>query len=1139
MRAVGGTIDLSASDLSRFLGCRHLTALDMQMALGQRERPTWVDPILEVLQKRGLDHEKGYVASLRIRGQRELDLSDLNGDEAVTATAEALRRGVAVIVQPALREGRWFGRPDLLRRVEKPSKLGAWSYEVVDTKLARETQGGTVLQLGLYSDLLSAVQGKPPETFHVVTPDPEARVQSFRVQDYSAYFRLVRRRLEATTEQDPAEVAATNYPEPVEQCDICRWWGHCDKRRRKDDHLSLVAGISRLQSRELERRDVTTLAKLASIPLPLSFRPDRGAIESYERIHEQARVQLEGRKKGKPVHELLPVVENHGLTRLPAPSVGDVFLDLEGDSFAREGGREYLFGLLTLEAGGLQTYTGHWAYTDLEENAAFEAAVDFVLERWARDQAMHVYHYGHYETSAFKRLMGRYATRETEIDRMLRAGLFVDLHSVVKHSLRASVEKYSIKDLEQFYGFKRAVDLKVAGTNLRLVERALELDDTASLNAEIRAAVERYNRDDCVSTWHLRDWLEELRASVETGGTPVTRPTPKDAEAPEKVGDRERQTRELRDALIAGMPEDSERSPEQKAQWLLAHILDWHSQENKAPWWEFFRLCGLSDEELLDERAALAGLRLVRRVGGTARSPVDRYSYPAQETDVHDGDKLRLPDESNFGSVEAIDRKNRTVDIKKPGVRAEHHPTAIFSHDVIRAEVLSDALLRLAQDVLDQGITGGNDYRAERDLLLGRPPRLREGAFLLGKGEKATDFAQRVVVDLDETVLPIQGPPGSGKTHTGAQLICELVRRGTKVGVMAVSHKVIRKLLDEVVAAAQGSGVAVSCVQKVTENAEVPSLVEELTDSDEPLARLADSRANVVGGTAWFWARPGAKHCVDVLFIDEAGQMSLATALAAFQGAKNVVLLGDPQQLEQPQQGSHPEGTGVSVLEHVLGDHQTMPPDRGILLPETWRLAPAICAFTSEVFYEGKLGPRPGLEQQLLASVAPFDGAGLWVVPVEHEGNQSSSAEEVEAVDRIAGLLLRGGARWVDKEGAAHGLAGKDILVVAPYNAQVDLLAELLDPRGIRVGTVDRFQGQQAPVVIYSMTTSTPEEAPHGMEFLYSLNRLNVATSRAQCASILVASPRLFEPECRTPRQMRLANALCRYVELARAVDLS
>jgi uncharacterized protein len=278
---------------------------------------------------------------------------------------------------------------------------------------------------------------------------------------------------------------------------------------------------------------------------------------------------------------------------------------------------------------------------------------------------------------------------------------------------------------------------------------------------------------------------------------------------------------------------------------------------------------------------------------------------------------------------------------------------------------------------------------------------------------------------------------------------------------------------------------------------------------------------------------------VDVLFVDEAGQMSLASVLAASQGARNVVLLGDPQQLEQPQQASHPEGTDLSALQHILGEHKTIPGDRGIFLPETWRLAPSICAFTSEVFYEGRLHSRAGLARQALVGTEPFEGAGLWVVKVPHEGNQNSSSEEVEAVDRIVGGLLRDGARWVGPDGAERAMTPDDILVVAPYNSQVALLGERLAPRGVRVGTVDRFQGQEAPVVIYSLATSSPEDAPRGMEFLYSLNRLNVATSRTRCACILVASPRLFEPECKSPRQMQLANAICRYVEMAKVVELS
>jgi len=300
---------------------------------------------------------------------------------------------------------------------------------------------------------------------------------------------------------------------------------------------------------------------------------------------------------------------------------------------------------------------------------------------------------------------------------------------------------------------------------------------------------------------------------------------------------------------------------------------------------------------------------------------------------------------------------------------------------------------------------------------------------------------------------------------------------------------------------------------------------------------LHDGTANVLGGTVWLWARPDFAQGVDVLFVDEAGQMSLANVLAVAQAAGSIVLLGDPQQLEQPKKGSHPEGVNDSALQHILGKHQTIPPDRGIFLPITWRLAPGICEFTSEVFYENRLTSKPGLEKQQLIG-GPFAGSGLWVHEVEHDGNRNASDEEVEAVADLVAMLTAPGAKWMDEHGVAKQMTGDEILVVAPYNAQVSRLSDRLKDTGVHVGTVDKFQGQQAPVVIYSMATSRPEEAPRGLEFLYSLNRLNVATSRAQCAVILVASPHLFMPGCSTPRQMKLANALCRYRELAKVVQL-
>jgi uncharacterized protein len=1109
----------------------------MAVARGERDAPDWVDPVLVLLRERGFDHERRFADSLRSNGLRIVDLASEVGDDAVNRSLDAMRSGAEVILQPALRNGHCFGRPDVLRRIDTPSALGSWSYEVYDTKLAKETKGGAVLQLAFYSDLLGLAQGFIPENFHIVTPDPDAPLKSFRYQDFAAYLRLIRTRLEQTLQRSADDVAAANYPEPVEHCEICRWWRECDNRRRGDDHLSLVAGTSRLQRKELQAVGIATLAQLGTLPLPLPFKPRRGAMETYVRVREQARVQLVARVQGTLVHELLPIVPGHGLTRLPAPSPGDLFIDIEGDPFARAGGREYLLGLVSVRPDGTIASRAFWAHSDKEERAAFEAGVDEILRAWEVNPGMHVYHYSPYEPAAFKRLIGRYATREAEVDRMLRAELFIDLYAVVRHSVRASVESYSIKDLEAFYRFKRTVALPDARTALRIVERALELDAAAEIGDDMRALVEGYNRDDCLSALRLREWLEQLRTSLERAGTPVPRSASKDGAAPEKVDERAQRVRARVAALTAGVPLDrQDRDEEQQARWLLAQLLDWHRREDKAPWWEFFRLRDLTEEELLDEKAAISGVSFCARIGGTAKSPTDRYSYPPQDTDVREGDALHLPDGTDFGTVEAIDRIARTVDIKKRSAQAQVHPPAVFAHAVVNTGVLADALLRIADDVNEYGIGGSTQYRAARELLAGRPPRLRNGPFAQST-ESAVQFAVRIAPQLDDTVLPIQGPPGSGKTFTGAHMICELVRRGARVGVTGVSHKVILNLLDMVKKVAAELGQEVRCVQKVTTKSDTPLTIEEVTDNDEAISRLKEGRARVLGGTQWLWARPEAFALVDVLFVDEAGQMSLANVLATSQAARSVVLLGDPQQLEQPQQGTHPEGADLSALEHMLQGHKTMPTEWGIFLPETWRLAPSLCAFTSEVFYEGRLRSRPGLERQVLTGTAPIEGAGLWIAAVTHEGNQNSSYEEVEVVDRLVTGLLQDGARWIDKEGNPRAMTPCDILVVAPYNAQVALLGERLAPRSIRVGTVDKFQGQEAPVVIYSMATSTPEDAPRGMEFLYSQNRLNVATSRARCACILVANPRLFEPECKSPRQMQLANAICRYVELANFID--
>jgi len=1139
MRIFSGDFLLSATDLANHLACRHLTALDRAVAEGRKAPPSWRDPALDLLRERGLAHERGYVEHLTKEGLDVVDLRGLEGDEARERTLEAMRNGAGAIVQASLQDGRWVGRADVLLRVEEPSGLGAWSYEPVDTKLALETKGGTVLQLCLYADLTASVQGRPPKEMHVIKPGAGFPRESFRFDDFRAYFRLVRRRLESAIDRNEPD---STYPDPVPHCDVCNWWKECDERRRRDDHLCLIAGIRSVHIEELHEQGIFTLEKFAKRKKPLARRPGRGAMDTFVKIHEQAKLQLRGRKEGRLLYELLPFEEGRGLALLPEPSEGDVFFDIEADPFADEGGMEYLLGVAYDDGRGGLEYRAFRGLDRAGERQALEDFIGFVMERWRSYPEMHIYHFSPYEPAAIKRMAGRHGTCEEELDRLLRGGRFVDLLAVTRQGLRASVESYSLKEMERFFDFRRDVDLREAGAALRRVACELELGNAASVPDDDLMIVERYNRDDCMATAGLRAWLEERRAELEKQTGEIPRPELKSGDPGETVAERVAAAREVFDLLVDGLPEDrSEWSGEDRARWLLAHELEYFHREDKCVWWEYYRLQELEHEELLEERKALGGLEFIGECGGTKRCPVHRYRFPAQESDLRPGEQLAEVRGNRIGTVETIDTGRGIIDIKKRQDSADRHPAAVFANDNVSTEKMEKSLLELAGHIAGHGMEGDGRFRAARDLLMKMPPRLSSaspaGSSLRRDPEDVVDAAIRLVRGLGHGVLPIQGPPGSGKTYTGARMIAALAADGARIGVTAVSHKVIRKLLEEVLDAGRERGINLEAIHKTNRlsgNGHVG--LTEVSTNDKAIASIGENR--IVGGTAWLWATESATESLDYLFVDEAGQLSLAHTLAASRSARNLVLLGDPQQLEQPQQALHPEGADVAALVHILDGKKTIPDDRGLFLDVTWRLHPDICAFTSEVYYEGRLRSLPGLEKQAITGDSPFTGSGLFFVPVEHRGNSSRALEEVDVVDHIVRGLLEGDNGWTDRKGDRHELSEADILVVAPYNAQVYALSDRL-PGGVAVGTVDRFQGQEAPVVIYSATSSSVQDAPRGMSFLYNPNRFNVATSRARCICILVASPYLLEPECRTPHQMRLANGLCRYREMAEEVNVS
>ena len=523
-------------------------------------------------------------------------------------------------------------------------------------------------------------------------------------------------------------------------------------------------------------------------------------------------------------------------------------------------------------------------------------------------------------------------------------------------------------------------------------------------------------------------------------------------------------------------------------------------------WWEFFHRCGFTEEEHVDDRGTLGGLTYVGEAGQVKKSVVHRYRFPEQTHEIKVGDKPQNPatfeshehGRGSCGQVVELDEDAWTLDLKRGRNSTVPHPRVLVPLDRVPPVAMQESILRLAQAVAADGFAPASPYGAAFGLLRRVPPcalattpppntpsLIGHHEFvgkedLVADSETPLDAGRRLAPRLDRSVLPIQGPPGSGKTYTGARMILDLLDGGKRVGVTANSHKVISNLLGAICDAADDSGpVDIRGIQKANDSDGCPDERIVQTGSNKDVAdALATGEANLAAGTAWLWAREEMVGAVDILVIDEAGQMSLADTLAVCQAGASLVLLGDPRQLDQPIQGVHPPGADVSALGHLLGESATVDPGRGIFLDHTWRMHPDVCEFTSEQFYEGRLLAREDLARQTVVGPGPLAGQGLRFLPVEHAGNTNASEEEADRVAALIRELLDAGAAWVDRQGVRKRLALGDVLVVAPYNVQVATLRARL-PEGARVGTVDKFQGQEAPIVLFSMATSTADERPH------------------------------------------------------------
>ena len=1104
MQDLDGRILLSASDLMRFTGCRHATWLDLLRLRGEGPEPKVDDEEAKLLQMRGDAHEAAHLDALKQAGDGVVEIPRSGGlAQDAEATRAALAEGPAVVFQGAFLWGNWGGWSDFLKRVETRSDLGAFSYEVTDAKLRRRPHPKHLLQLALYSDMLEEVQGAAPESAHLwLGGNAESTIRLERCRHYA---RLARARLEAFV-ADPEPTR----PVPCADCALCRWSDHCNGVWKEQDSLFTVASITRSQVKKLETAGISTMEALAERTAPI-----RGMAEgTLEKLTAQARLQ-HARKTGGPEIQLRPAEPGKGFDLLPQPDRGDVFYDIEGDPHY-EGGLEYLHGVR--HDGAFRAF---WAHDHAQEEQALVDLMEFLRERLDRHPGARIHHYAPYEVTALRRLTMKYGRCEAFLDRLLRERRFVDLFAVVRGGLVASESDYSLKSMEVFYGIKREGEVVTAGGSVVAYERWRETGEQAILDE-----IEEYNRVDCESTQMLRDWLVSARPP----GMPWPSLDPAGAAGP-PPDEKEREEQEAIDRLRAQLAASG--LPEERCEALFALAL-FHGREIKPAQWAVFDSVGKEVDELVDSLESLGGLVAKGDADPLGRSTARIYGFPPQETKFRTGGDATIPVAEGMPaavSIEELDPVAGKIVVKAGAKNAHLLAEKLTLHPgwPINTKGIAAAL----RDVVDDQC-GRRRYRAVDDLLAAGAPRLAS----LGSGDSAAGAAESAAganilggadpvqgtvaaVDrMDSTTLPIQGPPGAGKTYVTVRAILSLVRAGHRVGVSSNSHKAIQNVLLGCLAErAEGEFRVAHKISKEIEGyPEDCGILLTTANGDSVLAE-----SEVVGGTAFLFSRDENVQAFDWLFVDEAGQVSLANMVAMGRAARNIVLVGDPCQLPQVIQGAHPPPADLSCLEWTLGEHATVPPDRGIFLPTTYRMHPELCRYVSEQVYEGRLESHPDTALQKVAGTSWPESGAFWA-PCAHEGNAQVAEEEVEAIRTAIAELMEG--TWTGKDGAARPMRASDVIVVAPYNAQVNALRRGL-PEGVPVGTVDKFQGLEAPVCLVSMTASSIEEIPRGMDFLFSLNRINVAVSRAKGLALVFGSDRLREAKCETVEQMQLVNTLC------------
>ncbi len=1099
---------LTPSKITAWLDCEHYLALRHEVETGQRAEPNpEYGSFARLLRDKGQQHETDCLADYRRDGKTVFAVPPRDNGETfehwVTRVGNPLDGSHDVIYQmPFIHDGT-RGVADFVVKVLHPH-TGAVSYEPVDAKLARaEAKPGHVLQLCFYADAIEALTGTRPHRMQLWLGSGE--IESLIVEEYAPYWRRLRGQLTAALAVGPP---SGTVPEPCAHCDFCEFRHVCTTRWRDEDSLIYIAGIRAPERAVLAEHGVTTLAGLAKTAGEIDgLRPERSI-----RLIEQAALQVQARQDCAgpvPFRLIEPLDAERGLPALPQPDDGEVFIDFEGHPFWRiDTGLFFLFGCLERGTDGHWHYRSWWAHDTAGEATAVAALIDFLTARRVTHPGAHAYHYNHTERSALQRLTAMHGVRVAELGELIATGFFIDLYPVACNAVQAGVESYGLKSLERLTDFQRGHDIDQGASAVIEYERYMTSSDAAALQR-----IAAYNEDDVRATLALRDWLITQRP-----GDLAWR-----AAELEQQED-ERELDERIDRLHAFAPDTPEH--------LLGDLLGYWGREWLAYAAPKRVKCQGDPTTLFDDDEALAGLcpgELTPPIG-RQKKPRLQLTFPPQPAGkfpAEGGNVLYVTadEKTQFAGVDALDAQAGQITLAWDDEKAEV-PDVVIVDDWVSAKYKRLALSEFASELLD----GAAPNPVTVALLRREKPKFRAGGGPAG-GEFNDDLADMIgwVTELDHSYVAVQGPPGTGKSYSAAHLVHALIKAGRRVGITAMSHAAIDNLLGKILEVFDNAGDRdlLRAVRKPKSDTDpVPDGVTRATKNPQ----CAKRDYNLIAGSAWLFSSAAMRALpVDVLLVDEAGQLGLADTLAASLGADNLILLGDPQQLPQVTQADHPNGSDRSALEHILDTAVTIPAERGVFLSQTWRMHDDVCTFISKAFYDGRLTSESACNVQTTQH-----GTGLRWLQAHHQDRSTESIEEAELIAAELTRLI--GIDWTDRERDTKPLTAGDIMVVAAYNDQVRTIGERLaqEPAlaGVPIGTVDRFQGQEAAVVFFSMATSTGADMTRGADFLFSRKRLNVAISRARCLAYLVCTGELLNARARSVEDMRLIATLNAFVEV-------